>query len=83
MTRNNWQDFGYCCRLFIVSSLKIYFMKFLIPFILSGFVFFTSCQKCYECELYENGQLKDTESFCGSNEEADTLEAAGYTCSAQ
>lgn len=43
----------------------------------------TSCQRCFECKLYENGQLKDTESFCGSNEEANELEAAGYTCSAK
>jgi hypothetical protein len=43
---------------------------------------FTSCEKCYECQLTVNGQT-ETESFCGNPEEADTYEAAGYTCSAR
>lgn len=41
-----------------------------------------SCEKCYECNLTVNGQT-ETESFCGNPEEADTYEAAGYTCSAK
>jgi hypothetical protein len=42
---------------------------------------FTSCEKCYKCELTVNGQT-EVESFCGNPEEANTYEAAGYTCSA-
>jgi hypothetical protein len=42
---------------------------------------FTACEKCYECEL--NSNPNDVVEFCGSAEEADTYEAADYTCSAK
>jgi len=50
--------------------------------VLATALLFTSCEKCYECKLTANGQT-ETESICGNPEEADTYEAAGYTCSAK
>jgi hypothetical protein len=51
--------------------------------VLAFTVLFTSCEKCYECKLTNPNGSTETESICGNPEEADTYEAAGYTCSAQ
>lgn len=54
-----------------------------IIFLIALAIFLTQCEKCFDCELKINGVVQKKESFCGSNEEADTLEAAGFTCSSQ
>jgi hypothetical protein len=51
--------------------------------VLAAAMLFTSCEKCYECKLDNSNGTTETESICGNPEEADTYEAAGYTCSAK
>lgn len=67
-----------------ISSAKFQIMKIVI--FLSALVTlfaFASCERCYECKLIVSGQVDKTADFCGSPEDADTYEAAGYTCSAK
>lgn len=57
-------------------------MKYLLLIIIS-INFLSSCEQCYECTLEVNGSVDKTENFCGDPQQADELEAAGYTCSNQ
>lgn len=52
--------------------------------VLSTFLFMASCEKCYDCTREQGqGAPPDHQNFCGGTEatqQADGLEALGYTC---